>query len=108
MQINLSKVGKDRFLKLLLPDFLNCFSLPPILLVCLKTDGTNWPSLHKDGREKPLKKSGCSSSVRPSVFKQTSKIGGTDGRTDRVDALTNRHWPNLPVKENSNILISNN
>ena len=29
MQINSSKVGKDRFLKLLLPDFLSCFSLPP-------------------------------------------------------------------------------
>ena len=42
---------------------------------------------------------------------------GKDGRTDgqdtlllpmclRTDALTNRHWPSLPVKENSNILIS--
>ena len=74
MQINSSEVGKDRFLKLLLPDFLSCFSLPTYL-ACLLED---------------------------------LACMRTDGRTDRTDALTNRHWPSLPVNENSNILISNN
>ena len=65
MQINLSKVGKDRFLN------------PAVVAQCVR------PSSSKQARSVICLLGPVSTSL--------SKIGGTDGRTDgRTDAVTGR------------------